>query len=751
MNVNSVRRWMGAGVVLSVMGCSGDSSPSSAVAGYTTAIEPSSFHMTIGDVENLRVVVKDADGKRVLPAITWTTTDPSVASVRRGAQTPDAILTANTEGSVTLRAQHPYGVGEAQVTVADGVPLTPKDFRAFTPEDAQFTSIGIQWSRVVNATGYRITRRLVNGINPDLSVLLPGDVSSFVDTGLGPGLVYVYQLFAVNSFGSSPPVESEARTVTPELNFEGGTLPWGRLGVAYDEPLGVSGGSGEYEWTIISGSFPPGLTLESTGRVQGVPESPDPTGRSIRIKVVSGRRSAEAEILIRVAAPLSISPSPILDGYEGQPYRAALTVVGGVPPYTWEAVSGTLPAGLTFSSTTGEITGIPSGASQSNFTVRVSDGVESVSRSVTLRTRALSEFVLITTRDLPTVGAGENYEFDLEAVGGGGAYEWSIVGGNELPGGLELSPTGRISGRPYERLSTTVLIEARSGPLSHTRALDIEVARVQLRNAFSPEAVYATDIPLDVGNAMSSALAKWGSAIEFDLEDVRINSNFDSGCGIVPPTLIDDVLIFAYVGLIDGPGGAVAVAGPCVLRGGGPDAGLPLIGAVIMDLDDLTALRLAGLLEEVVLHEVGHVLGIGTVSWPELTEGDCSTEPRFRGDAANHQWKSLGKFGGVPMENLGAPGDGSNCSHWRESEMGSEIMTPIINLGRNPLSRVTLGALFDLGYTVDEFEADQYRPGDPAGVAPESGGGFHLRDRLIRPELLISPNGVLRPVILPGG
>src|SRR5205823_7815501 len=57
----------------------------------------------------------------------------------------------------------------------------------------------------------------------------------------------------------------------------------------------------------------------------------------------------------------------------GTAYSQTLAATGGTPPYAWSVISGSLPAGLTLNATSGAISGTPTTAGTSNFTVQVID------------------------------------------------------------------------------------------------------------------------------------------------------------------------------------------------------------------------------------------------------------------------------------------------------------------------------------------------------------------------------------------
>ena len=202
------------------------------------------------------------------------------------------------------------------------------------------------------------------------------------------------------------------------------------------------------------------------------------------------------------------------------------------------------------------------------------------------------------------------------------------------------------------------------------------------------------------------AATRWAQVIRTGLPDVPVDAVANE-CGTGAPAFngtVDDVLIDASVVPIDGVSGVLAQAGPCLVRTGG---GLPALGAMQFDSADVANMTANGQLADVVLHEMGHVLGFGTMWEPQVT-GLGTSDPRFTGLTARGAWSALtgGNADTVPVEGTGGPGTAD--SHWRESVFGTELMTGWISLGANPLSQVTVGALADLGYGVDLNAADAF-------------------------------------------
>ena len=171
--------------------------------------------------------------------------------------------------------------------------------------------------------------------------------------------------------------------------------------------------------------------------------------------------------------------------------------------------------------------------------------------------------------------------------------------------------------------------------------------------------------------------------------------------------LIDDLKITATLDTIDGPSNTLGFAGPTLLRGG---SSLPIEGEMTFDIADVSTLNVvngdgSNAWEMTVLHEMIHVLGIGTI-WDNLNLVDEATF-RYLGANGNHEWEFLyaTEFANDPNAALGAPiendgGSGTALGHWEEDVFGDELMTGFLNTSQdNPLSNITVAALADLGYT----------------------------------------------------
>jgi hypothetical protein len=258
--------------------------------------------------------------------------------------------------------------------------------------------------------------------------------------------------------------------------------------------------------------------------------------------------------------------------------------------------------------------------------------------------------------------------------------------------------------------SYTALLEVSDGnfaPVTRTVTFDVTDP------ATPPEPFDITLRPLHtmtapVTAAFTAAATRWQSIITAGVPSQQVTLSpgdcLDDEPGL-PPTMVDDLLITVDVVPIDGAGGVLGQAGPCIVSS---TDSLTRAGVMQFDSADVTNMLADGTFTSVVLHEMGHILGIGTL-WDynrTLLAGAGGSNPRYSGPRGVAEWSALGGTGPVPVENTG--GSGTADSHWRESTFFNELMTGWISAGSNPLSAMTIASLGDLGYHVDRSKADPY-------------------------------------------
>jgi hypothetical protein len=173
------------------------------------------------------------------------------------------------------------------------------------------------------------------------------------------------------------------------------SLPAGTVSAGYSASLVAAGGSGPYSWSLASGTLPAGLTLSTAGSISGTPTTAGSS--AFTVAVTDGVSTTTRSLSLVVATPVSVSTSSLVAGKVAVAYSVSLVASGGSGPYSWSLASGTLPAGLALS-TAGSISGTPTTAATSSFTVRVTDAAGRTA------TRALSITIATTTTKPGTFG-----------------------------------------------------------------------------------------------------------------------------------------------------------------------------------------------------------------------------------------------------------------------------------------------------------------------------------------------------------
>lgn len=245
------------------------------------------------------------------------------------------------------------------------------------------------------------------------------------------------------------------------------TCPAGTEGIPYSITIKLKEGSGcgdafPPQWTVSSGSLPPGLTLSSNG-MAGAPIAGTPTQAGNFTFYVTVRHpydpakcagdfsDKKLTIPINPGLPkLTIGPESTAPGTRGALYSLQMTASVS-DPKTWSINSGQLPPGLAIDANTGLIAGTPT--TSGTFTFEVLARMNGDSRQDTkVLGIVIREPVAVTAADpfssaRRAVGeVGVPFEAMLVASGGDGTYTWSLASG-ALPPGLELAQ-GAVAGTP---------------------------------------------------------------------------------------------------------------------------------------------------------------------------------------------------------------------------------------------------------------------------------------------------------------
>ena len=224
----------------------------------------------------------------------------------------------------------------------------------------------------------------------------------FSGTGSNGAPVTEYQTIEVSNPGSLV-------VATP-------SLPAASVGTPYPvTTLTASGGTLPLNWSIASGSLPPGMALDpATGIIDGTPSNSGSYDFTVGV-TDSGQtpETATQALSITVSgttSPLSITTTSLLDGTVGTKYpTTTLDATGGVGSDTWSVTQGSLPDGLALDYSTGAITGTPTTGGNHDFTVEVTDSEKPPETATKALSIAIGPGSTTTnlTASAPSVGTGQ--------------------------------------------------------------------------------------------------------------------------------------------------------------------------------------------------------------------------------------------------------------------------------------------------------------------------------------------------------
>lgn len=365
----------------------------------------------------------------------------------------------------------------------------------------------------------------------------------------------------------------------------------GAVGSAFSVTLAASGGISPYTWAwaATSGSLPACLTLNaSTGAITGAPTAACAGNYDIAFTVTDSgspnKLVATADLTLTIAAAPTITITPALPaGAVGTAYSGGVSASGGAGPLTF-TLNGALPPDLSFSTTTGAITGTPKAADAGtvSFTVTASDAYGDTATSGTLSLTITAPTLTFPT-SLSGATVGTAYSASVAATGALGASTYTIASGS-LGSDLSLnSSTGAITGTPKASdvgtLTFTVNVVDAYGDTATSGSLSIAIV--------APTITFPTTLSGGtVGTAYSASVAATGvaGASTYTLASGSLGSDLslNSSTGAITGTpKASDVDTFTFtVKVVDAYGDTktsgtlsiVIAAAPAITFGAAPTA-----------------------------------------------------------------------------------------------------------------------------------------------------------------------------------
>ena len=723
-------------------------------SGETVGVDVSSnFRDPDGDSLTFEAVSSDPATAGV--AVFGTTV--AISGVARGEAT--IAVTASDQGGLTATQVF-------QVVVPNRAPVAVSTISGQTVGSGEMVGVDVS-SNFSDPDGDSLTYEAVSSDPATAGVAVYGDTvaisgvargeATITVTATDPGGLTATQVFQVVVFQVAVP---------------------NRAPVAVSTISGQTVGSGEMVGVDVSSYFsdPDGdpLTYEAV--------SSDPATAGVAVYgdtvAITGVAGGQATITVTATDPGGLTATQVFQvavpnrapvvasAIPGQTVHSGETVGVDVSPnfsdpdgdsLTYEAVSSDpATAGVAVFGTTVAISGVARGEATIAVTASDPGGLTATQVfQVVVPNRAP-----VTAGTIPgqTVDSGETVGVDVSSYFSdpdGDPLTYEAVSSDPATAGVAVfGTTVVISGVARGEATITVTASDPDGLIVQS-AFPVDVIGND-GGSFRIELVFATEMTSAQESAFRDPAERWMSILaETELRDLEVNGTVDCG-GEYEQSVgtIDDLMIVAAVVEIDGPGGTLARAGPCWIRS---DTGLPFFGVIEFDVADLERLENNGTMRPVILHEMGHVLGIGTL-WEHFdllrnpSSANEALDTHFAGRLAIEAFDSAGGVGytgggKVPVENRGGPA--THNSHWRASVFGNELM--IGRLGRTtPLSAITIQSLADLGYKVDASQADAYRLPDAAALASMLENSIDLGNDVLRvPIVVVDRNGLIVRVIPP--
>ena len=351
---------------------------------------------------------------------------------------------------------------------------------------------------------------------------LPAGLSVNTSSGLisgtplpGTGGVYSVTLSATNATGTGSATLSLTISESPPVITSPGTAS-GQTGSPFSYQITATNGTTGFSAT----GLPPGLTLNATsGLISGTPTSAGTFNATMTATNGSGSDTDPLVITITLGPP-TITSASTAGGAQGFPFSYQITATNSPTSFGSTA----LPAGLTLNTTSGLISGTPTGTGTFNVTISATNATGTATQPLTITIGV--GIPVITSAPSASGGTGLAFLHQISATNNPTSY-----GATGLPAGLAINPaTGLITGTPTAAGTFSVNASATNATGTGTQALTITIS---LR---PPSVVTGTPITGVTGVPFSYVIQATGGATAFTAAGLPPGLTLDGTTGFITGT-----------------------------------------------------------------------------------------------------------------------------------------------------------------------------------------------------------------------
>jgi large repetitive protein len=359
-------------VGLALSGCGGGSGSNSTPV-ISVGLSPSAAQ-AIDQGQSIKftaTVTNDSSSQ----GVTWAESGPGALS---GQTSTSATYTAPTSGAAAPATVTATSVADTTKSASVNVAVTAVP--AITTMSLQSATIGVAYSQSIGVTGGAgaLTYSISTGSLP-AGLTLNSSTGAITGTPSGSGGTAKFTVKVTDSStaGAMSAIQNLSVTVNGGLAITTNSLANGSVNVAYSAALQNTGGVAPFTWSLASGALPAGLGLNSSsGAITGTPTATGTSTFKVQVMDSSTPAQTATQSLSLTIEQLSITTNTLLNPMVGESYNQTLqyTETDATLPVTWSLATGsTLPAGLSLNGSTGAITGTPTTAGTTTFTVQLSD------------------------------------------------------------------------------------------------------------------------------------------------------------------------------------------------------------------------------------------------------------------------------------------------------------------------------------------------------------------------------------------